>query len=282
MQRELAEWFKIKYGKSINQSTVSRNLKKFKSSPTSRHQQDGPSSLESSPIIKRDRKSNSSRSPPHKKLQIHRQPQHVPSGVSLPPTPPPRENRSQFDNALHDFLLNFKKLKPSASTAECNHELKAEAQRLYANLRPLPSLERLDGHGPVFDDAWVSNWKQGRRILGSPLAFSCHDISGASASSHKQTAPGTDRTCSEETEPRSPVSTVSSVDNMSLELAPMKPNGQYPSSNHPAESPEKSRKRKIDELRKDIEKRDQRIQHETRKKEHSLKKLEKLEKAILQ
>ena len=45
------------------------------------------------------------------------------------------------------------------------------------------------------------------------------------------------------------------------------------------ESPESRRKRQIETLKKDIEKRDRRIEHEQRKKEIALSRLEKLERA---
>jgi hypothetical protein len=222
--------------------------------------------LEASLNIKRDRKSN--QSPPNKKVQISRQlPQH--QGVSLPPTPPPRENiLSHINSALHEFLVDFQKRNPNASTAECDQRLIVEARRLYATVRPLPPPEKIDD--PIIDEAWISRWRQGRRILGSPLALTYSGVQ-----SYNLPIPNTERPSSEESEPRSPVSTVSSLDNMSVELAPMKANGLP----LPAESPERM-KRKIEELKKDIEKREQRILHEERKKDASLRRLEKLEKAL--
>ena len=166
----MAEWFKIKYNKSINQSTVSRNLKRFKAStsPTSKHIS---GALEASPILKRDHKPNiaNSRSPPQKKIQISRNPQHcVPSAISLPPTPPPRETnkKSTIISALNEFFDAFKKANPSASTADCDQALKKEASRLYATLQLQDNLTIL------IDDEWIAEWKQQRRpVLGSPLSL---------------------------------------------------------------------------------------------------------------
>lgn len=298
-QRELAEWFKTEFGKSINQSTVSRNLKKFKASPSSK-ESGPPDAVESAAVsvtpIKKDRKLNGPpRSPVHKKIQINKQlTAPTPSAVSLPPTPPPRDNRaSPIDSALHEFYLKFCKLNPDVSPQGVDREIKREAQKLLSSVRPPPPPEKMDGL--VIDDAWVANWKRVHGIPG-PASSSSVDCFGApaAATSGPNAVPEADRTCSEETEPRSPVSTVSSSDRDSLELPPITTttatatsnnnNGQPQSTapgqtNGMVESPEGRRKRKIETLKKDIEKRDRRIEHDQRKKETALAQLEKLERA---
>jgi hypothetical protein len=202
--------------------------------------------------------------------------------VSLPPTPPPRDNRSSpIDPALYEIYLNFRKLHPEATAEECDRKIKAEAQNLIANVRPLPPPEKIDD--PIIDDAWVANWK---RIHNIPIPSSPTDCFGPSTAMPEEGRSGSeaDRTCSEETEPRSPVSTVSSSDLRSLDLPPIKdatgsthlPSSSSIQSNGLAETPENRRKKQIDQLKKEIEKRDQRIEHEQRKKESALKKLERL------
>ncbi|KAI5853757.1 hypothetical protein BZA05DRAFT_417862 [Tricharina praecox] len=299
-QRELAEWFRTEFGKSINQSTVSRNLKKFKASPSSK-EQGRPDAAASASVsatpTKRERKLNGPpRSPLQKKIQINKQlPPPTPSAVSLPPTPPPRDNRaSPIDSALYEFYLNFRKLNPDVSPKGVDREIKFEAQKLLSNMRlPPPPTEKIDG--PVIDDAWVANWKRVHGIPGPTSSTSADSFAAPTTSttitttttSSANVASEADRTCSEETEPRSPVSTVSSSDHGSLELPPIREstNNEHTQSTTPGqanglgESPDSRRRRQIETLKKDIEKRDRRIEHEQRKKELALSRLEKLERA---
>ncbi|KAA8906111.1 hypothetical protein FN846DRAFT_890289 [Sphaerosporella brunnea] len=284
-QRELAEWFKAQYGKSINQSTVSRNLKKFKASSPSKGP--GSSRPEATPT-RRERKLNNSRSPPQKKIQISKQLiPNAPSAVSLPPTPPPRDNKSSpIDSALYEIYLNYQKVNPNATTEECDRHIKLEARNLMANVRPLPHPSPDKLHSPIIDDAWVANWKRVHGIL-SPSSAAGGFAPGAAIPEQGHSGSEADRTCSEDTEPRSPVSTVSSSDHRSIELPSIKDaTGLTLSSavsstqpNGTAETPENARKMEIEQLRMEIVKRDQRIENERRKKEAALRKLEKLEKA---
>ncbi|KAF8545318.1 hypothetical protein BDD12DRAFT_976977 [Trichophaea hybrida] len=284
-QRELAEWFKTQYGKSINQSTVSRNLKKFKASPPPPNKPRGSRPPQSTPT-RRERKPTN---PSQKKIQTTKQlPPLTPSAVSLPPTPPPRDSKSSpIDVQLYEFYTNYMKQNPEASPAECDKQIKSEAQRLIAGLRPPPPPEKIDE--PI-DDAWVANWKRNCVLMGPSAGTTPNDCLGFPASGSPNRVPlqEPDRTRSEETEPRSPVSTVSSIERRSsLELPPMKTSPpdaassiqQLPGSTQLANGTHDrdARKRKIEELKKDIVKRDQRIEHEQRKKESSMRKLEKLE-----
>jgi hypothetical protein len=275
----LAEWFKERFGKSINQSTVSRNLKKFKASPPSKEPL--PGQLVITPA-KRERKGNASRTPPQKKIQITRLPPTGLSAVNLPPTPPPRENRSSpIDAALYDAYLNYRKHHLDATAEDCDRLIRAEARNLMANVRPGPSQEKLAS--PIIDDAWITNWKRVYGLLPPSIPAS------AAIPDEGQSGSEADRTCSEETEPRSPVSTVSSNDRPSHELSPNKgatglaqPIPSSSSSSRPSgpiETPENKRNRQMEQLRKEIVKRDQRIEQEQRKKETALRKLEKLERA---
>jgi hypothetical protein len=221
---------------------------------------------------KRERKGNASRTPPQKKIQITRLPPNGLSAVNLPPTPPPRENRtSPIDAALYEAYVNYRKLNHDATTEDCDRLLRAEARNLMANVRPGPSQEKLAS--PIIDAAWITNWKRVYGILPPPISAST-------------TIPDEGLSGSEETEPRSPVSTVSSSDHRSHELSPNKgaagltqPTPSSSRPNGPIETPENKRNRQIEQLRKEIVKRDQRIEHEQRKKETALRKLEKLEKA---
>lgn len=251
--------------------------------------------------IKRDRKLNGPpRSPVHKKIQINKQlTAPTPSAVSLPPTPPPRDNRAcPIDSALHEFYLKFCKLNPDVSPQGVDREIKREAQKLLSSVRPPPPPEKMDGL--VIDDAWVANWKRAHGIPG-PASSSSVDCFAASAAttSGPNAVPEADRTCSEETEPRSPVSTVSSSDRGSLELPHIREsaatattatatnsnnNGQQQSAapgqtNGLGDSPDGRLKKQIETLKKDIEKRDRRMEHDQRRKEMAVAQLEKLERA---
>lgn len=310
-QRELAEWFKNKFGKSVNQSTVSRNLKKFKNSPPSKTV--SIASNEQSPKCSK----HNTQAPPHKihikkAHQPHLQPQLQPrnnnkqnqalSGVSLPPTPPPRDHhRSPIDSALYEFYLNFRKLHPDASSSDCDREIKLEARKLISSIRPPPPPERIDD--PIVDDVWVSNWKRACGILPTPPPSS-NCFSALSGGPPLLPLPHTPITnnrhlvdtdiSSEETEPRSPVSTVSSIENRSHELPPMRtsPPASAGLSTRPpggglvmleksrslgSDAPESLRRTEIERLRMEVERRNKRIEHEVMKKESALRQLERLE-----
>jgi hypothetical protein len=203
--------------------------------------------------------------------------------VSLPPTPPPRDNKtsSHIDSQIYEFYINYRKHNPEASVAECDKQIKAEAQRLIADVRPPPPPEKIDEQ--IIDDAWVANWK---RNFASATPNDC--FGAPSSGSPNLPLPEPDRTRSEETEPRSPVSTVSSIERRpSFEQPPMKTSladsaggmQQLPKSTQLTNGTHdnESQRREIENLKKDIDKRDRRIEHEQRKKESSLRRLEKLE-----
>ena len=268
--------------------------------------------------------------------------------MALPPTPPPRDNRtaSLIDPALCEFYEDYQRRYPDASEADVDRALKAKAQQLVAGALqppqppppPPPEAKLLVVDDPTaIDDAWVANWKRIHGIASAAASLSSSSASSSSASSASSSASSSsassssaaadrfaasgspnglggggggggagggpaataaaeadaDRTCSEETEPRSPVSTVSSIEprpSLGLKAA----GGSSSSSNDAAAPPQhqhqqqhlgpngavsegESRRREIEELRLDIEKRDRRIMHEQKKKNTALRRLEKLE-----
>ncbi|KAI5777205.1 hypothetical protein EDC01DRAFT_635932 [Geopyxis carbonaria] len=288
-QRELAEWFSERFNKQINQSTVSRNLKKFKVAPPTQ-----PGTLPEIAPRKRERKHSCSSSPTQQNIENSPQLKHHTSAVSLPPTPPPRDSRqSPIDAKLWSFYSSYCQHHPRISESELTKELKAEAQKLFASIRPPPPPEKIDQE--VVDDEWITTWKRNHGISPSSPSF----INAASPRGSTVRQPmignskGEIRTSSEETEPRSPVSAVSSNDNHGEDYTPMKAllaateshshlqrgvGGVAAEAQASAyESPEKRRKKDIKRLRRDIEKRDQRIQKETLRKNDALRRLEELE-----
>lgn len=123
-QRELAEWFESTFHKAINQSTVSRNLKKFKSTPA--------------PLEVRF-EAGCPPLPPH--------PPHA-----LPPTPPPSNpedfSHPELDNALHNWFMGCDDRKSID-----NEALKAKAEELNSKIYS-------DEIRKPCTDSWLDAWRR--------------------------------------------------------------------------------------------------------------------------
>ncbi|TGZ81649.1 hypothetical protein EX30DRAFT_395442 [Ascodesmis nigricans] len=175
-QRELVDWFAQTFGRKINQSTVSRNLKK------ARNQYEEDSRQQADP--RRYRK--------HAATPEARQLNH------LPLTPPPQPVRNpDIDNQLIQYLGWYRQVYPNASEREINLALKSKAREVY-------DAQGLKEH---IDEDWVMHWKRSIPNLPSPALsgyVSPHARNGTFLDPHSHYNAGSSRAST--VEPHSPAS----------------------------------------------------------------------------
>ncbi|CUS11301.1 unnamed protein product [Tuber aestivum] len=280
-QRELAEWFELTFHKAINQSTVSRNLKKFKASlaladdPTtgSNNQNGSPTTPTPSRKLQKLQKQEQAKGKEQAKQQQQEEDQEKerkvdetkksPTQISVPirsppplPTPPvKREDQgvassAELDKALHEWYAK----QPDKSILN-DDSIKAKAEEINLQLYP-------DGKTrEQITNEWICSWKLKYAITQpgtpvSPEVESRREVGEAGAEGDK------DR--DEDEEMKSEGDGTSSTSSTPPSRA--------------GESEEKRRRKEIKKLRKDIEKREIEMATAKIKKEASLRRLEELEK----
>ncbi|KAI5820156.1 hypothetical protein BZA77DRAFT_101849 [Pyronema omphalodes] len=162
-QREYAQWFHQTYGKKINQSTVSRQLQKFKKNPPTLEACISPTGSPRKSTPRKKRRPNPPLAPasamPLATITggavspgltsigaggaIAIAPSPAPKGKPIhPPTPPRTDVRNTFDQRL----LTFWDAHKTSDESVLDTQLLKEANRLMPNQNK--------------DVAWLRNWKQ--------------------------------------------------------------------------------------------------------------------------
>ncbi|KAG0130209.1 hypothetical protein HOY82DRAFT_562708 [Tuber indicum] len=282
-QRELAEWFELTFQKAINQSTVSRNLKKFKASlaltedPTTgdNNQNGSPATPTPSKKQQKQQKQEQAKEKEQGKQQQQQQKQQQveekkvdetkksPTQISVPirpppppPTPPVKSgdeevaSSAELDKALHEWY--------SGQSDKYNLNdgpIRAKAEEINLQLYPDEKTRK------QITNAWICSWKLKYAIIqpGTPVS---PKIESRRAAEEGAGAEG-DKDRDEDEEMKSEGDSVSSTASTPPPRA--------------GESEEKRRRKEIKRLRKDIEKRDIQMAKAKIRKDASLRRLEELE-----
>ncbi|RPA99937.1 hypothetical protein L873DRAFT_1766432 [Choiromyces venosus 120613-1] len=278
-QRELAEWFELTFHKAINQSTVSRNLKKFKASlaladdpTTGSNNQNGPPATPT-PSKKQQKQQKQDQAKEKEQGKEHQQPEKEkekekvdeakksPTQISVPirspprpPTPPVKRedeeaaSSAELGKALHEWYS-----KQSDKSSINDDSIKAKTEEINLQLHPDEKTRK------SITNAWLCSWKLKHAIIqpGAPVS--------PEIESRRKVEEG-----AEGDKDRDEDEEMKSEDSISSTASTPPP--------RPGESEEKRRRKEIKRLRKDIEKRDIQVAKAMIRKEASLRRLEELEK----
>ncbi|KAG0640419.1 hypothetical protein HOY80DRAFT_1000193 [Tuber brumale] len=282
-QRELAEWFELTFQKAINQSTVSRNLKKFKASlaltedPTTGSNNQNSSPTTPTPSKKQQKQEQAKEKAQGKQQQQKQQQQQQggeekkvdetkksPTQISVirppPPLPTPPVKRgdeeiacsAELDKALHEWYSG-----QSDKSILHDGPIRAKAEEINLQLYPDEKTRK------QITNAWICSWKLKYAIVqpGTPVSPKIESRRGAEEGAGAGAEGDKDR--DEDEEMKSEGDSVSSTASTPPPRA--------------GESDEKRRRKEIKRLRKDIEKRDIQMAKAKIRKEASLRRLEELE-----
>ncbi|PWW72619.1 hypothetical protein C7212DRAFT_286036 [Tuber magnatum] len=279
-QRELAEWFELTFHKAINQSTVSRNLKKFKATlaltddPTtgSNNQNGSPTTPTPSRKQQKQQKQEQAKGKEQAKQQEEEKEKEKvdeakksPTQISVPirsppplPTPPVKREDGvassvELDKTLHEWYAK----QPDKSILS-DDPIKAKAEEINLQLYPDEKTRK------QITNAWICSWKLKYAIIQPGTPVSPEIENRREVGREGAEGAGGDKDKDEDEEMKSEGDSVSSTASTPPPRA--------------GESEEKRRRKEIKRLRKDIEKRDIQMATAKIKKEASLRRLEELEK----
>ncbi|KAL7275165.1 hypothetical protein RUND412_001905 [Rhizina undulata] len=251
-QRELAEWFEETFHKAINQSTVSRNLKKFKTSPP--------------PPIKEI--SGSSPSAIFSTSPIHpygaaakKEVVDDPTSMGIDDKAPMRDKsyEDELKKRLHSWYIQAKSQAGQQNAKIENSRILEKAKELHAELNIMEGARDFSGK-------WLRDWKVLYRIPldgMDGMEKEVQDFTIGRDSIENEESSNVDKSTTSDSEQSTEADEQKAFRQKGIE-----------------ESDDKQKKKEIKRLKKDIQKRDIQIEKAKSRRNSSLQKLEELEKEL--